>query len=123
MNSRQAAEVMVVGIQILGRLAPRSLDFRLLQLWGNGTNHARRHLVLQVEDALECAINAICPQVCSGRGVDELSGNPHLAPCFANTAFKNVAHAQFATNLPNIDSATLVCKARIPCDDEETAKA
>src|SRR5262245_46448376 len=63
MKSRQPTKIVVVGVEVFRRLASSSLDFGLFQPWGDGANHARRHLVLQDEDVLQCAIEAICPQV------------------------------------------------------------
>jgi hypothetical protein len=41
----------------------------------------------------------------------------------AATAFKDIAHTQYATDLLDVDSSTFVGEGGVPGDDEETAKA
>src|SRR5262249_15043922 len=117
----QTTKIMIVGIEVLGRLAPGTLDFGLLQLWGDCANHARRQLVLQVEDVLQCAVEAVRPQVRSRSSVNELATDADAAACFSNTAFKYVVHTQFAPDLLNVRGPAFVGEGRIAGDDEEPA--
>ena len=63
-KARRSPQKVVVGIEAFSRLAPRALDFGLLQFWGHRTDHARCDLVLQIEDILERtgSAQAACPR-------------------------------------------------------------
>ena len=43
---RGTAQIMVVSVEAIGWLSLGALDFRLFELWSNGTNRADRYLVL-----------------------------------------------------------------------------
>ena len=55
--------------------------------------------------------------------IDQLGGDAHPPTRLANRAFEHVAHAELAPDLLHVDSLALVCKARIPSDDEQPADA
>ena len=55
-------------------------------------------------------------------GINELPSNPDATACLSDAAFEDIAHPQLAADLFHIYGATLVGKAGIPRDDEETAK-
>src|SRR5262249_25376679 len=76
-KARRRPEKVVVGIKAFSRLVPRTLDFGLLQFRRNRADNARSDLVLQIEDVIERAIEAIRPQVTTSGGVDQLSGDSH----------------------------------------------
>ena len=60
---RQRPQIMVIGIQMPGGLAPGSFDLRLAQGWLDRGDQARRHLVLQLEDVRELAVECIRPDM------------------------------------------------------------
>ena len=61
---RKRAQIEVIGIETVRSLAARPLDLRLLQLRSNGADDAGGHLILQVEDVLDSAIETIRPEMC-----------------------------------------------------------
>ena len=120
---RHAAQIVVVGVEALGRLALRALDLRPLQLRRDRADDARGDLVLQLEDIVERAFETVRPEMRPGRGIDELPGDAHPVRGLAHAAFQHVAHAQLATDLLHVDRPALVGEARIARDDEQPANA
>jgi hypothetical protein len=59
--------------------------------------------------------------VTAGRGVDQLSCNPHPSAGTADTALENVTDAEFARDLGDIDSRALVSESRAARDHKEGA--
>src|SRR5262249_10785626 len=119
----QAAQVIVIGVEALGRLPSDALDLGLLQLRSNGSHHARSHLVLQVKYVFQSTIEAARPQMRRCRGIDELPGDAHLGTRLADAALEHIPHTQFAAHLPYVHGATLVSEARIACDHEQPVHA
>ena len=120
---RHAAQIVVVGVEALGRLALGALDLRLLELWRDRADDALGHPVLQLEDVLERAVEAVGPEMGAGRRIDELAGDAHAVRGLAHAAFEHVAHAELAADLPHVDGAALVGEARIAGDHEQPANA
>jgi hypothetical protein len=58
---------------------------------------------LQIENIGKLAIKAIGPDVCTRFRINELAADTHAIARFADAAFEDVAHAQFAGHLPHID--------------------
>ena len=123
MKIRHAAQIIVVGVQALGRLSLGPFDLGALELRRYRAHHALGHLVLQFENVVERAFEAICPEMCSRGGIDQLPGDPHAGGGLAHAALEHVADAQFAADLFHIDRAALVGEARIARDDEQPADA
>ena len=123
MEGRHAAQKVVVGIEAFGRLALGPFDLGLLELRRDGADHARRHLVLQIEDVRQVAIEAVRPEMRAGRGIDELAGDAHPAARLAHAAFEHVADAELAPDLLHVHRPALVGEARIARDDEQPAHA
>jgi hypothetical protein len=61
-----------------------------------------RDLVLQFEDVVERAVEAVRPNMRSGRRIDQLACDAHTAHGFAHTAFEDVAHAELAPDLAQV---------------------
>ena len=114
-----AAQEIVVGVEALGGLALGPLDLGLLQLRRDRADHARGHLILQIEDVLELAIEVIGPQMRPARSIDQLRGDADPLRRLAHAAFEHVTHTQLATDLLHIDGPALVGKARIARDHEQ----
>ncbi len=123
MNACHAAQEIVIGIETFGRLAFGAFDFGLLQLRPDRADDARRHLVLQIEDILQRAVETVGPEMRIGRAVDELAGDAHPVRRLAHAAFEDVAHPQLAADLFYIDRPALVGEAGVPGDDEQPAHA
>ena len=116
------AQIVVVGVEALGRLALGPLDLGLLEPRRDRADDARRHLVLQLEDVLELAVEPVGPEMRAGRGIDQLAGDAHPAAGLAHAALEHVAHAELAADLPHVDGPALVGEARIAGDDEQPAR-
>src|SRR5215510_1381118 len=56
------------------------------------------------------------------RRVNKLAGDANTVATSAHAAFQDVAHAQFASNLLDVDGPSLVRKARIASDDEQAGE-
>src|SRR5262245_65982576 len=90
----QAAQIVIVGIEIFGRLALRSLDLGALELRHDRADDAFGHLVLQLKDIVERALETIGPAMHTCRRVDELACYADPIRCYANAAFPDVTHPQ-----------------------------
>src|SRR5262249_51121168 len=64
---RQRAQVKVVGLEALGRLPAGAVYFGEAQPRFDRTDDARRHPVLQIEDVVERAVEAVGPDMGAGR--------------------------------------------------------
>ena len=117
----QTAQVVVVCVEIFSWLASGPVDLCLLQLRPYCPDDARSHLILQVEDVLQCTIEAVCPQMHPAGAVDKLPADPYPAPCLANASFQDIAHPHLAPHLLNIHSPALVGKTRVAGDNEKPA--
>ena len=87
--------------------------------WSRGANDTARDLVLQFENVVEGAIEAVRPNVGAGRRIDQLTGDAHALPRIAHAPFQHVAHAQFPRHLPYTDRPALEGEARIARDHEQ----
>ena len=123
MEIREAAQVVVVGSKTPGRHALGAFDLGQLQLRRDGADDPRRHLVLQLEDVGQLAVETVGPKVRAGRRLDQLAGDaqPVIGPSHA--ALEHVAHAELAADLPDVDRAPLVGEGRVARDDEQRRKA
>ncbi len=110
-DTGHAAQQVVVGIEPLGRLALGALDFGLFEFRRDRDDHARRDLVLQIENVLEATVEAIRPEMRAGRGIDQLSGDPHAVRRLAHAALQHIADAELAADLLHVDAAALVGEA------------
>ena len=61
MEARHAAQIIVIGIEALRRLALRPLDLEPLELRRDRADDALGHLVLELEDVIERAFIALSP--------------------------------------------------------------
>ena len=104
-------------------LAFHPLDLDLFHLGRNGTHHARRHLVLQVEDVLEQSVETVRPQMAACGGIDQLAGNTHTATRLPDTALENLAHTQLTPDLLDVDGTALLGEAGITRDHEKGVEA
>src|SRR5215471_7549906 len=118
MIAGHSAEVVIIGVEALCGLTLSTLDLRLLQLGPDRTYDARSHLVLQIEDILQRAIETVGPEMRPGGGVDELAGDTHLVCRLAHAPLEYVADAHPSADLPYIAGPPLVGKTRIARDHE-----
>ena len=118
-----AAQIEVVGGQIVSRSGGRTGGLGGLQRGFDDPGNARRHFVLKLEDIVERAVEPVGPQMRTGRGIDQLSRNAHATPRLADGALKHIADAQFAPDLLHVGRLAFVRETRILGDDEEPANA
>src|SRR5262249_54211279 len=104
-------------------LVPGALDCDLLQFRRNRADHARGDLILQIEDIIERALEAIRPQVTASGGIDQLSGDAHAVRRLAYAAFEQIANTEFTTDLLRIESPPFEREAGITGNDEQPAHA
>ena len=123
MKGGHAAQKIIVGVEALGRLALGPFDLGLLQLGRDGAHHARGHLILQIEDVRQLAVETVRPEMRARRSIDELPGDAHPVARLAHAAFEHVAHAELAPDLLHVHRPALVGEARIARDDEQPAQA
>ena len=72
-----------------------------------GSNDLCCHLVLQFENIVKRALEAVGPEVGAIQGVDELAGNTHFATGLADTTFEDVADTEVLTHHPYVHSLAL----------------
>jgi hypothetical protein len=123
MEVRHAAQIVVVGVEAFGWLALRALDLGPLELRRNRADDGLGDLILQLENIVERAFEALGPQMRPGGRIDQLPGDAHLVRRLAHAAFQHIAHAELAADLLHVDRAALVGEARITCDHEQPANA
>ena len=80
-------------------------------------------MVLQIEDIFERTIKTVCPEMCSGFGIDKLSGDTNAISGLAHTTFEYVADAQLAADLFHVHGPAFVRKTRIARDHKQPVKA
>jgi hypothetical protein len=108
-----SSQKIVVSSEFLGRFAFGAFDLGLFELWRDRADNACGHLVLEIENVLQAAVETIRPQMRAGRRIDQLPGDAHLVSRFSNAAFKHVAYAKLATDLLDIDRLAFVGKTGI----------
>ena len=114
---------ILVGPPACRRLQQRALGLCPVDVRDQCGGDRAGEFVLKREHIRELAIVAFGPTVGAGERIDELRGDPHAAVVAAKTAYQHVAHAELASDLPDVDCLPLVLKARIACDDEQFREA
>ncbi|MNI43108.1 hypothetical protein D3C73_974280 [compost metagenome] len=87
----------------------------------DGTDDAFGDLVLQLEEVVEQAFEALRPDMRPACRVDQLPGNAQPVPVLAHAAFEHIAHAQFLADALCVHDLALVGEARIARNDEQPA--
>jgi hypothetical protein len=77
-------------------------------------------LILQLENVVERAVEAVGPDVRAGRCVDQLPGDAHPVAGFAHAAFEDEAHAKLLRHLFHADRPALVGEGRIAGDHKKS---
>src|SRR5690348_18177184 len=100
-----SSHIGLIGVEIVGWLGLRPLALCLFEFRENGSDDAGRHLVLQIEDVGQRAVEPVRPDVDARRGDYELPCDAHPAARLASAALQHVAHAELAAYLLHIDRA------------------
>src|SRR5215813_15621405 len=82
----QRAEVKVVGVEALRRLALHPFHLRVAQLGLDDAYDARGNLVLQVENVVQRTVDPIGPQMRAGRSFDQLTGYTYPPTCLTHAS-------------------------------------
>src|SRR5215472_10345754 len=100
-------------------LSHSALLLRIGDCWSNGNRHRLCDLVLQCKDVGEIAIVALGPDVLASLSLNKLGSNTDAVTGSAQATFKHVAHAQLASDLLHVDSATFVAERGVAGDHEQ----
>ena len=73
-------------------------------------NYVCAHAVLKLEHVFERAVEPVRPEVVAGCCVDQLSGDANAVADFADATLKDIAHAEFAPDLPDVGELPLYAK-------------
>ena len=76
-------------------------------------------MILQIEDILGRAIETVRPEMGSALGLDQLPGDAHPVGRLADAPFQQIADAELAADLPDIDGAALVGKGGVAGDHKQ----
>lgn len=116
---RQAAQIAVVGIEVLSRMMPSPFDLRLLEAPSDGGNDTSRNSVLQVEDVFQGPVEVISPKMRAAMAVDQLPGDAQAIADLAHAALQHVAHTELAAHLLDVERIALVGKRAGARDHEQ----
>src|SRR6516225_12339203 len=119
MEAREATQETVVGDQIVSRLMLYPLDFSLLQFRCNRAHYPSGQPILQIKYIVQRPFETIGPYVDARLRVNQLRHDAHTVLGLSHTAFQDVAHAEFATDLPDVDGSIPVREARRAGDHEQ----
>jgi hypothetical protein len=84
------------GGEVLRRRPARALDLGTPQRRLQRRHDRLGHLVVDFDDLLELAVEALRPGGPTARGVDELGRHPDPVASLANASLEHVAHAELA---------------------------
>ena len=113
----------VVSLEVLGLAAPRQTALALTELAGERRHDPAGHLVLDLEDVREVAIEALGPEMMSGCRFHQLRRDPHPRACFADAPFQHVADAEVTADLLDARRLALVGHDRIARDHAQLLEA
>jgi hypothetical protein len=112
----------VPGIEAVGRATPGVRAFRGVELRLDGGHDGLRDLVLDGEDIGQRAIVALRPDMAAGGDRIELGGDSHAIARLADAALHDIAHAEFAADLGEMDGAVLVDERGVAGDHVDPAQ-
>src|ERR1051326_9475994 len=102
MKTRHSTQIIIVGIEALGRLPLRPFALGLFQLRCNRTHSTRGYLILKVEDIFQPTLKAVRPKMHSRGSINELPRYAHAVCRLPHAPFEDIAHAQLAPDLLNV---------------------
>src|SRR4029434_8562661 len=101
-------KIIIIRLQALGWFAQSPRHFSSFKLRRQCAYHARRHLILQIEDVFERAVVAVGPDVIACCGVNELSSDADAIAGLADASLQHISDAELAADLLQIDRLALV---------------
>ena len=93
-DGRERAQVEVVGSEVIRWPRGGSAHLGRLQCRLNHAGDADRDPVLELEDVLQRAVEAVGPQMRAGQGIDQLRSDAHALARFAHRALQYITHPQ-----------------------------
>ena len=121
LEARQRAHAGQVRVKAFGRPGPRAGDLGLPQLRDERPHDAVRHAILQLEQVVDPALEALGPQMRGSLRIDQLARDADPAAGPAHAAFEDVARPEVAADLLHVDRPALVGEGRVARDDEQVA--
>ena len=79
-------------------------------------------LILDREDIFQQPVVALCPNMLSVRGIDELPCDADATARRSDTAFKDISDTKIASDLADVDRPALVNEGGVARDDEQPAQ-
>src|SRR5215472_3816902 len=113
----------IIDRQIGHRSFDRVTDLCRLQCRLDDASDADCDLILEVKNLFKRPVEAVGPQMRPVTRIDQLRRDAHSTSGFAHRALKNVADAEFATDLLHIYGLAFVSKTRIARDNKEPPNA
>jgi len=117
-DQRRAAHGQIDDLGIVRSFAQGTLALRVDERNVERCGYALGDPVLHFRELRTIAIEPICPSLCRICGIDKSCVDAHGIADPAHAALQCVAYRQFATDLPNIDSPSLVGESRARRDHE-----
>ena len=118
----KSPEIIVVGIEIAGRLRACAVDLGLLDAGLDGADDAFGHRVLQLKYVLQRTIELFRPKMCAGGCFDQLPADAETTGGLAHAALEHIADTELAADLLDVDGTAFVGEARIARDHEQRSK-
>ena len=90
---------------------------------GQDRDNRAHHVVLDGKDVLKFTVVALGPAVGPGGGFDQLGRYANAVADTPHTALQDIAHTEFASDLPGVGRFALVLEARVAGDDKQLGEA
>src|SRR5215469_8795016 len=94
---------------------------RRLQSRFDDARNRRCNVVLKLENIRELGVEAVGPEMGTGRRVKQLRANADAISSPANRAFQHIQDPKLSADLFHVHCSTLVSEARIARDHKEPA--
>ena len=86
----------VIGAETVRSLTPDTFGFGAAHAGLNRTDHVQGDFVLQSENVVKRAVEALSPQLAPGRGFDHPGRDADTVAALLQAALQQIAHAEFA---------------------------
>src|SRR3990170_6461053 len=120
---RQGPQIKIVRGQIFRWLLSGTLDLLGTQSRGDHRPHLGSDSILQLEDAIELALETVAPDLSAVGRIGELRGDADSVALFANAAHERIAYAEFGSDLSDVNGAALVRERGAASDHEQPGQA
>ncbi len=114
-----AEKKVIVGRQIVGRLARGAAPAEILEIPNQRRDYGNAHFGLDGENVYQSAIIAISPNTDIAVGLDQLGVNPQSIARSTHAASQHILRIQFAPHLNGCRCLSVIRKRGIMCDDDQ----